>query len=183
MNSTNPYPKKSRKGIYAIIIVAVAIIAAIWIWKEMQLRSLKKELAKHAVEMEHQFTQQMLEIQSQDLRSIIKPLVWAVRSEMVKNNLADIDFYINELVKDKGFQFILITDDKDIIISSTNKKWEGSPFEVIGISSDLSSDSIIINLSNNNFYLASAPIMGFNNRLGTLLIKYAIQPLIFEVKE
>lgn len=183
MNSTNPNPKKSRKGIYATIIVAVVIIGAIWIWKEMQLRSVKKVSAKDAIEMENQFTKQMLEIQSQDLRSIIKVLVWAVRSEMVKNNLTDINFYINELVKDKGFQFILITNDKNIIISSTNKKWEGSPLEVTGILLNISSDSTIINLSNNNVFLASAPIMGFNSRLGTLLIKYTIQPLSFQMKK
>ncbi len=173
MNSGNMQVNKSKKGIYITIVIVIALLAGIWIWKDMQLRSLQKESANRAVEMKYRFTQQMLKIQVQDIRSIIKPLVWAVRNEMLKNNLTDISFYINELVKEKGFQFILITNDKNIIVSSTNKKWEGSPFEVTGVSSDLSGDSTIIKTLNNNNILAGAPIMGFNKRLGTVVISFS----------
>lgn len=180
MNSTSPQPKKSRKGIYAIIIVVIALIAGIWIWKEIELRSFKKESAKHATEMEYQFTQQLLEMQSQDLKSIIKPLVWAIRGEMLKNDITNINFYINELVKEKGFQFIFITDDKNHIISSTNTKWEGNPFDITGISSNVLGDSTIINITNNNVFLASAPIMGFNRRLGAVVISFSGEPSSFK---
>ncbi|MEO6903838.1 MAG: hypothetical protein ABI315_11925 [Bacteroidia bacterium] len=180
MNSTNPQPKKSRKGIYAIIIVEIALIAGIWIWKEIELRSFKKESAKHATEMEYQFTQQILEMQTHNLKSMIKPLVWAVRSEMLKNDVTDINFYINELVKEKGFQFILITDDKNNIIASTNKKWEGNPFNVTGLSSNVLGDSTIVNMTNNNIFLASAPVMGFNRRLGAVVISYSGTPSSFK---
>ncbi len=171
--------KTSKKSILILIFIGIALIAGIWIWKEMQLRSLQKETDKHSTEIKKQYAQLMLEMQSQDLRAIIKPLVWAVRAEMLKNNLNDINFYINELVKEQGFQFIVITDDKNLIISSTNKKWEGKPFETVGLTSDLSSDSTIVKTVSNTI-LASAPIMGFNKRLGTVFISFDVVPLIFK---
>ncbi|MEO5569304.1 MAG: hypothetical protein ABIS37_00110 [Bacteroidia bacterium] len=116
MNSDNMQVKKSKKGIYIAIVIVLAVIAGIWIWKEMQLRSLQKESDNRAIEMKQLFTQQMLEIQSQDIRSIIKPLVWAVRSEMLKNNLTDINFYINELVKGKkDFNLYLLQTPKTLL--------------------------------------------------------------------
>jgi len=177
MSSNKSHTKNSNKGIYISIIVVLTVIAGIWIWKDIQLNNLKNESESQALEMKQQFKQQILETQSQDLRSIIKPLVWAVRSEMLKTNSTDLNFYINELVKEKGFQFILIVDDKNLVLSSTNKKWEGNPFEATGIAADLTTDSTIVKTVNDNLILASAPIMGFNKRLGTVVISFNVTPL------
>ncbi|MDQ3049850.1 MAG: hypothetical protein M3Q95_03080 [Bacteroidota bacterium] len=172
--------ENSKKGFYIAIVVALVLITGIWIWKDVQLSNLEKECENRDKEIKNQYTQQILEIQTQDLKSIIKPLVWAVRSEMLKNNLTDINFYIAELVKEKGFQFILLTDEKNVILSSTNKKWEGKPVEVSGISSDLSGDSTIVKTVNNNIILAGAPVMGFNKRLGTVIISFSVAPPPFK---
>jgi len=164
---------KSKKGIYITIVCVLVLIVGLWIWKDTQLRSLKGDNDKQIIEMEKQYTQQMLNVQSENLRSIIKPLVWAVRAEMLKNNWDDINIFINELVKDKGFQFIFVADDKNRIISSTNKKWEGKTWEDSGIPLDLVGDSTMIKTVDNNNFFASAPVMGLNKRMGSVVISFS----------
>lgn len=53
---------------------------------------------------------------------LAKPYVSAVRKEMMKGNINQINLYALDLIKEKNFQRIAIANDSGIIVNSTDRK-------------------------------------------------------------
>jgi hypothetical protein len=66
------------------------------------------------------------------------------------------------------------------VILSTNKKEEGTAFSTTGNTVNLLADSTTVHNRNDSLMVLSSPIMGFNTRLGTLLISYSVQAQPFK---
>ncbi|WP_069658471.1 hypothetical protein [Arcticibacter eurypsychrophilus] len=164
------------KGILITIVVALVLLSGVWIWKTIEISSLKKNAIKDRQTLTEQAKTQIVQSHEAHLKLLAKPFVWAIRSEMMQGNISQVNLYMNEMVKEKNFQSIIVVNDKGIIVSSTDKKNEGKSFSVIGKSSDLSNNGTnLVNL-NDSILVMTSPIMGFNNRLGTLYLKYSVPP-------
>lgn len=166
-----------NKILVIVCLVAAGCILGLWIWKSVQISHVKKQSAIEMQLLKSNVTKQFLQIEALHLRSMAKPLVWAVRTEMLKNNVSQVDLYINEMVKEKNFQKIVVTNEKGVVILSTNKKEEGRGFIASGQLNFLKTDKTVVNNINDSLLIMSSPIMGFNNRLGTLIVSYSLQHL------
>lgn len=62
-----------------------------------------------------------------------------------------------------------------MVISSTNKKEEGKEFVTAGKINYLASDTTMFENMNDSLLIMSSPVMGFNNRIGTLIVTYSSQ--------
>lgn len=156
-------------------VVAIGLIIGLWIWKSVQISNLRKQSATEMRLLKDDMTKQMRRSDEQHLGAIAKPLVWVVRSEMLKNNMSQVNLYTNEMVKEKSFQKIVVTNDKGIVILSTNKKEEGKEFMSAGKVNYLLADTTAVENMNDSLLIMSSPVMGFNNRLGTLIVSYSVQ--------
>ncbi len=173
--TANSYKRNNnRKSIIIILFIAVIVIGAILIWKQIQITSLKKQAAAEKQELQKKATNIILNTNAEHLKLLAKPFIWAVRTEMMNGNISQVNLYSNDLVKEKNFQNIVIADNKGLIISSTNKKLEGKDFSVIGKPAYLSSDSTMVDNIKDSVLVVYSPIMGFNNRLGTLMFTYTL---------
>lgn len=169
-------PKGSAKKIILIIIlVAVILIAAIWIWKNSQISNIREEASHEKQMIQDRAKTLIINSHKEHLKLLVKPYVWAVRSELMQGNINQVNLYANEMVKEKNFQNIVVANNKGIIISSTNKKNEGKDFTSVGKPEYSSADTTIVEKINDSLLVVSSPIMGFNNKLGTLMINYKIQ--------
>ena len=175
VNKPNP-----KRTIGIIVIVGLVLLAGIWIWKSIQINNIRKQAATEQQDIQEQATNQIRQTHEMHLKSLAKPFVWAVRTEMLQNNLSQVNLYVNDMVKEKNFQKIVIANDKGTVILSTNKKEEGKEFGSIGNAAYLSSNNTKIDNINDSTMVVSSPIMGFNNRLGTLMITYAVQRPTFK---
>jgi len=169
-----------KKTILTIIGIALILLIGIWIWKAIEIKSLKKASEKDKIALKEQATRQIVESNEVHLKLLAKPIIWALRSEMMQGNLSQVNLYLNDLVKEKDFQEIVVANAKGTIVSSTNKKDEGQPFSTIGKESSLSSDNTNLENVSDSLLIMTSPIMGFNNRLGTLYIKYSLQKPAFK---
>ncbi|EOR93347.1 hypothetical protein ADIARSV_3426 [Arcticibacter svalbardensis MN12-7] len=164
------------KGILITIVIALVLLSGIFIWKTIEINSLKKNAAKDRQTLTEQANTQIVQSHEAHLKLLAKPFVWAIRTEMMQGNISQVNLYMNEMVKEKNFQSIVVVNDKGVIVSSTDKKNEGKPFSTIGKSTDLRSNGTnLVNL-NDSVLVMTSPIMGFNNRLGTLYVKYSVPP-------
>lgn len=84
-----------------------------------------------------------------------------------------VNLYMSDMVKEPNIQQIMVANDKGIVVASTNKKDEKQLFSSVVKGADITSNEIKIDTPG-KMVVMSSPIMGFNNRLGTLLIKYAV---------
>lgn len=170
----------TKRTIGITVIAGLVLLAALWVWKSIEIKNIRKQAAIEKQDLQEQATDQIRQTHEMHLKSLAKPFVWAVRTEMLKNNISQVNLYANDMVKEKNFQKIVITNDRGTVILSTNKKEEGKEFGSIGNAAYLSSNNTTVDTINDSAMVVSSPIMGFNNRLGTLLITYAVQQPIFK---
>ena len=88
---------------------------------------------------------------------------------------SQVNLYADDMIKEKNLPLIAVANDSGITVSSTNKKDEGAPFTSIGEAASLNNNNTMVENTGDSVLIVTSPIMGFNNRLGTLFIKCAIQ--------
>ncbi|MBC7627402.1 hypothetical protein [Ferruginibacter sp.] len=165
---------KTNKNLLITIIVALVLLSVIWIWKIVEIGNVKKAVEKDRQALKAQAIIKIVQSNEQQLKALAKAYVWAVRTEMMQGNINEVNLFGSDMIKEKNFQVIAIANDKGIIVSSTNKKQEGQSFSTIGKEEALTSNDTNINNAGDSILVMTSPIMGFNNRLGTLFIKYAV---------
>lgn len=167
--------QSTRKKFIITIGIALVLILGIWIWKAIEINQIRKAAVREQQALSEKVAQQIVQTNEEHLRLLAKPMVWSMRSEMMQGNLSQINLYINDLVKEKNFQRIAIANEKGIVISSTDKKDEGQPFSVLGDETALNRNTTNVENISDSVLVMTSPIMGFNNRLGTLYVNYSIQ--------
>jgi hypothetical protein len=166
-----------KKILLVVVVVAIVIIAGVWIGKEIHINNLRRTSARNLDQLEINARQEVINSHKQHLRLLAKPFVWAVRTELMNNNMSQINQYINDLVKEKNISSIIVVNPAGKIISSTNKKWENTDFSNIGEVAHLSSDTTMVQNIADSILIMSSPVMGFNNRLGTVVVRYSVGDL------
>jgi hypothetical protein len=167
-------PAMMKKTLLITIVVGLVLISAMWIWKTMEISSIRKDADIEKQAVQEQASRQLVQAHEEHLKLLAKPFVWAVRSEMMQGNISQVNLYMNDMVKEKNIERIALLNEKGIIISSTNKKDEGKPFSTIGDMSTLVKDTTMLANQQDSVISMTSPVMGFNNRIGTLFIKYSI---------
>lgn len=167
------FKSKEGKRLVITIIIALVLIAGLWAWKTIQINHIRDQAQKEQLQLQEKVKSQMREIDENNLKVLAKPFVWAIRTEMLKNNVSQIALYINDIVKERSFQKINIVNEKGIVILSTNKKEEGGKSSMTEGGITLSAENTEVSKLNDSIMTMSSPIMGFNSRLGTLLINYS----------
>lgn len=170
----------TRKTLYITILVAIILLVALWAWKAIETNKIRKNAETEQNNLKTEAEGYIVQTHEQHLRLLAKPFVWAVRSQMLEGNMSQVNLYMNEMVKEKNFQRISLVDAQGKIISSTNKKDEGQAFATIGNDADLTNDQTNVQVLQDSVIHLTSPVMGFNNRLGTLVISYNIPKTTFK---
>jgi hypothetical protein len=173
-NSANsPSFFNDNRPVLITIIIALVLIAAIWIWKAIEISNLKEKGQTEQLALKKEANKQLLQAHSQHLELLAKPFIWALRTEMMQGNLNQVNLYMVDMVKEKNIQRIIVANAKGTIIASTNKKDEGRPWAEIITDADINIAKTQVDTIGNVLTMTS-PVMGFNNRLGTLWLRYTV---------
>jgi hypothetical protein len=155
-----------------VVIIGVLSFGAWYYWQTQQelkdndvaMRSLKYEL-RQDIEASHQ-------TQYQDfLGLLMEPLGWAIRTELLSGNISTIHQYLAQFVKNPNIELIVLTDSDDSILSSSDKKIEGTNFAQVFPDISLKDNQTEVRAEENRFYVIH-PVMGFDQRIGTIFLIY-----------
>ena len=155
-----------------VILLPLFALIVVYVWKESQNSRQQSVIMKVA-------SQQMEKNQQDLLKIIAKPLVWDIRSEMLRGNMEQVDLLISDLVKEKNFRYIHLIAPNGNVIMSTNKGLEGKQIgdEIIANLLLVESPSIV-ELAD-KIMVVAAPVMGIDRRLATLVMGYRIVEIKF----
>lgn len=132
----------------------------------------KKELAN----IQDAVYESMIKQDSTWIQQTVKPLTWALRSELLRENMENVNKYQNEFVKLSGFSNLMMINNEGKIWLSSDKKYEESNFSEYYDTDFLKHNSIYLIVDKENDKIkVSAPIMGIDSRLGTLFVIYTIE--------
>lgn len=165
----------TRKQLLITILVIIVLFGVLWIWKAIQVQSVKNELSKEEQNIRNHTRTLVVDNNKSFLRMIAKPYVWALRPEMMQGNTAQLNLYADDIVKEGNFVSIIVANNQGKIISSTDKRYEGKDMAALGVSSYLTSDSTVVKSVNDSTLVMISPVMSFNSRLGTLMITYLVK--------
>lgn len=115
------------------------------------------------------------------LRLAALPLVWAVRSEMLRGNYDQVNQYLAQLVREPNIKEIIVARTDGTILAATDKKRETTTLHQAFPLADLRTETIAVSRLDNGNFLVIAPLLGLNNRLGTLVLiavppSYSLEP-------
>ncbi|THF60520.1 hypothetical protein [Pseudothauera rhizosphaerae] len=103
-------------------------------------------------------------------------LAWAVRGDMIRNNLDQIDQYFNELVKAERIRLVLLADPAGKVLVSSDRAFVDAPLPPAFPASLLEVPDVTVQPA-----AAPAerqlviPIQGLNTRLGTVILVYGME--------
>ena len=97
-----------RRWLLISILLVISAVAALWIGKQIELRNLRNESTEMQQRLERDTKQAIIQSHEHHLRLFAKPFSWAVRTEMMSNNVNQINLYTKEMIKEKNILSIMV---------------------------------------------------------------------------
>ena len=162
-----------------IIVVALLVILSlgIYLWKDLAVRSVEKKMEAQRLELAGQAQKVIQEKTRSFLRLAAIPLVWTIRQEMIRENMGQVNDYLIQYVREPGIKQILIAKPDGTITAATNKKHEGLAFSSLYPAEFLEKTEIFFSDDPEGQLMIVAPLMGYNEKLGILLMVYEQEAL------
>ncbi len=173
--------KVEKKGWFTtkdkIFLSVLGLLLILFLWKTTQYSRLEKKSALEKgliIEQSAAFSSNQ---EKSFLTLIAKPLSWAVRTQMLRSNLDEVDDYFNQMIKENRFEMISLINEDGTIVVCTNKKIEGEKAAVhLGNLSFDTSTTEVQDAKNDTLFVV-APVMGYDKRLGIMVIQYKSEKL------
>ena len=158
---------------FAILVGLILVVIA---WKFIAVGKVESDLAKKLESERALITQQAREYADQQYvkeeERFGQVLSWAVRGELIRNNIDQIDQYLSEIVRMKDTERVVLIGEDGQLLVSTDKRLEEAkgaeifPKEIlnlqkISVKSDVDGKKILV-----------VPVMGLNKKIATLVVSY-----------
>jgi len=159
---------------YAVMLVGVIVV--ILIWKTIAVSKVESDMAKKLEGERVLITQQAREYADQQYTKeeerFGQVLSWAVRGELIRHNIDQIDQYLSEIVKMKDTERVVLIGEDGQLLVSTDKRLEETkgvelfPKEILNlqkvtVKSDVDGKKILV-----------VPVMGLNKKIATVVVSY-----------
>jgi hypothetical protein len=166
----------------SLLLVVLLIVAFVWkqaavsqVEQQMQEQAQQLETAKAAIRAE---AASALAQNSDAAHSLLgTSLSWAIRGELIRNNLDQIDQYFAELVKVERIKLAVLSDPAGKLLVSSDKKYQDGEFAQAFPAELLNEAGVAVRPGPDGTKLLVMPIMGLNARLGTAVISYTPEQL------
>jgi len=173
----NPQNKKNSaknsKGLqfiqkYSVTLSNIMVIIIIILWAVLKLNSMEKRAVLEKEQLAELYETKLDSLNIASMEITGKVFSWAVRSEMTRENMEQVDQYFNNFIKLPNIKKVqLIDPETSQIILSTDKKDEGSVIE-----------NTLILQAERTYHLVTeegikiiSPVMGVSSKIGVIVIE------------
>jgi hypothetical protein len=176
-----------RLPLWVGLLLLVLAIAA-FVWKVVAVKQ-----AEGRLDTERQQLTQQMQTEGSALRQKVaeqlarssdadhllfgEALAWAVRGDLLRHNLDQVDQYFAELVKTQGIQRVVLAGPDGKVLVASDKKYQGAAFSQLFSADLLNLSQVAIRPGQGDQRLLVLPIMGLNSRLGTVVLEYQANSL------
>ena len=153
------------------VFIAILAVLVVYFWKDIEGKRQQNEIIKTATLQLEEKNQEMLKLLS-------RPLVWGIRSEMLRGNMEQVNMFTTEMVRQPNFQYILLIEPDGNTLISTDKRMEGQQFEERYRQDVLRVESTVVFPEDDDLLILAAPVMGFDRKLATLVVAYRAESIL-----
>lgn len=156
--------KTNKLSLFLVICLIV-----VFTWLTLQNSSQQKQFKQEKATLVKTHEIQMDSLRIAQITFATEVFSWSVRSELLRNNKENLNQLVTVFVQQSGADLVQIINATDnIVLLSSDKKFEGTPVADTTLAS-LSSTKV---LREANTVTIMSPIMGFNDKLGVLLVNF-----------
>lgn len=159
---------------YAVMLVGVIVV--IFVWKIIAVSKVESDMAKKLEGERVLITQQAREYADQQYTKeeerFGQVLSWAVRGELIRHNIDQIDQYLSEIVKMKDTERVVLIGEDGQLLVSTDKRLEETKGVEIFPKEILNLQKITIKSDVDGKKILVVPVMGLNKKIATIVVSY-----------
>ena len=156
--------------------ILVGIIVVLLVWKTIAVSKVESDMAKKLESERVLITQQAREYADQQYvkeeERFGQVLSWAVRGELIRNNVDQIDQYLSEIVKMKDTERVVLIGDDGQLLVSTDKRLEETKGVEIYPKEILNLQKITLRSDVEGKKILVVPVMGLNKKIATVVVSY-----------
>lgn len=174
-NNTEEKIKKIEKNAfltflwkYKISVFLIVVIGGLLLYYNLKISGIESSHLEDISFTIQKYNLKMDSIQISSLTQTVKVFSWAIRSELIRNNIEQVNQFFLSFIKERGVvQIDLINPESARIILSTDMKQEGT---TISDSHILQAASTITEEDSVGLRIVS-PIMGLEKKIGIVSVK------------
>jgi hypothetical protein len=174
LEGLNKIPSMQLPIKYAAVLVGIIVI--IFAWKVIAVSKVESNMAKRLESERALITQQAREYAdkqyTREEERFGQVLSWAVRGELIRNNIDQIDQYLSEIVKMKDTERVVLIDEDGQLLVSTDKRLEESKATELFPKEILNLQKITVKSDVEGKKILVVPVMGLNKKIATVVISY-----------
>ncbi len=171
------------------IAAVIGVVVAGWLFisKDLAVRQVEETAAAQRADLVKQIETQKAETlkqaAAQQAETVKKsltmfgvPLAWAIRREIMADNLDQIDQYVTDLLRLEGFERVMVAKADGAIAVASDRKHLGAALGSLYDERHLTAEQITVEEAAPGKWLLIVPLMGLNARLGTMAVDYQSAP-------
>lgn len=151
------------------VFVLIVVIIILLLWAVIKIRVVENRSLKEKEQLVNLYEISMDSLHLSNMELTAKVFSWAIRSEMTRQNMEQVNQFFSGFVKEPGIRKIQLIDPVSaMVLLSSDKKDEGTIVE----------DTLIleaektIHLSAETGEKIINPVMGLDSRIGVLVIEF-----------
>jgi len=172
-------PNRQFSGRHVLMLVGAIIV--IFAWKSVAVGKVESDMVKKLQSERMAITLQAREYADQQYikeeERFGQILSWAVRGELIRNNIDQIEQYFGEVVRMKDTERVDLIDSEGQLLVSTDKRFQESKANDVYPKEILNLQKIMLNSDVNNSKLLAIPVMGLNKKIATVIVSYKLPKL------
>lgn len=155
---------KTHKMVLFLLLVLIILGA----WAFIRMNVMKSKFEKQQTMLIENYEHRIDSINGVNLQTTSRVFAWAIRSELIRQNQDQVNqYFLTYIHEPKVLKIAYVDNASSKILISTDKKEEGMQYA----GTEIAKDSTFIQLKDSTFNVIT-PVMGLNQRLGTLVIDY-----------
>jgi hypothetical protein len=170
-----------------VSLLLLLVAALIFAWKQVALDRMESRFEEEKQQLAEQYETGKSTLMRQAGAALSKnseaahrlfgnALAWAIRGELIRNNLDQIDQYFSELVKVERIHLVALASQEGKVLVASDKKLQNAEFGQIFPAELLNETQVSIHPQGEDRLLV-LPVMGLNTRLGTAVLRYTPETL------
>lgn len=153
---------------YPFVFILLGALIISLLWGVLKANRLEKAHADAVEQINLNHKAQLDSLALINASQVISSLTWAVRSEMTRDNMEQVNTYFIQLIKEPSIESIqLVEHSTGNVLLSTNKKDEGT---ILKNEFVLNAKSPVSKLKDAGI-ISAAPVYGLSQQLGVLVIE------------
>lgn len=171
------------------VLVFLGLLLLVFVWKQIAVNQAESQLEKGQAALALQLEEESQNLikkareyadsqYNQEEQRFGQVLAWAVRDQLIRNNLDQIDQYLSELVKMKDTDRVVLISNEGKLLVSTDKRLVTEEASNLYSQDILDLQTITIKSDVAGKKLLVVPVMGLNERMAVIVISYNPPPLL-----